>query len=88
MASIAVYSTRTIPQLGFIHEASGNAFMIDVADLYRTSVTIPVAFLAFRNSLEPPYNSVFKNVRHLLSLEIKHKKMIDTMIKDIEDLLE
>ena len=44
-ASIAVSATATLPQLGFIHEDSGQSFVLDIADLFRDSVTIPVAFL-------------------------------------------
>jgi hypothetical protein len=32
-ACIAVAATATIPQLGFIHEDSGQSFVLDVADL-------------------------------------------------------
>jgi CRISP-associated protein Cas1 len=42
-AAIAVTATATIPQLGFIHEDSGQSFVLDVADLYRDTVTVPEA---------------------------------------------
>jgi CRISPR-associated protein Cas1 len=42
-AAIAVYTTATIPQLGFVHEDSGRAFVLDVADLHRTSLSSPRA---------------------------------------------
>src|SRR6266487_1876510 len=45
-AAIAVAATATIPQLGFIHEDSGQSFVLDVADLVRDTVTIPCAFKA------------------------------------------
>ena len=40
-AAIAVAATATIPQLGFIHEDAGQSFVLDIADLFRDSVTIP-----------------------------------------------
>ena len=40
-AMIAVAATATIPQLGFVHEDSANAFVLDIADLVRTTVTVP-----------------------------------------------
>ena len=43
-AAIAVAATATIPQLGFIHEDSGQSFVLDIADLFRDDVTVPVAF--------------------------------------------
>jgi CRISPR-associated endonuclease Cas1 subtype I-E len=45
-AAIAVTATATIPQLGFIHEDSGQSFVLDIADLYRDTVTVPEAFRA------------------------------------------
>jgi CRISPR-associated protein Cas1 len=43
-AAIAVAATATISQLGFIHEDSGQSFVLDVADLVRDTVTVPCAF--------------------------------------------
>ena len=45
-AAIAVAATATIPQLGFVHEDSGQSFVLDIADLVRDTVTIPCAFKA------------------------------------------
>ena len=43
-AVIAVTSVGAINQLGFIHEHSGMAFALDIGDLFRATVTIPIAF--------------------------------------------
>jgi CRISPR-associated protein Cas1 len=43
-AEIAVAAVGALPPLGFIHEDSSNAFTLDIADLYRAEVTIPIAF--------------------------------------------
>ena len=48
LAQLAVAISGAIPQLGFIHEDSGFAFPLDVADLFRDSVTVPVAFAAVK----------------------------------------
>jgi len=53
-AMVAVSVTGTIPQLGFIHEDSGIAFALDIADLFREKVTLPVAFGAARQVHKPP----------------------------------
>lgn len=45
-AEIAVYAVGAIPALGFVHEDSAKAFTLDVTDLVRTTVTVPVAFRA------------------------------------------
>ena len=47
-ATVAVTGVGALPQLGFIHEDSGISFVLDVADLYRSEVTLPVAFGAVR----------------------------------------
>ncbi|MEI2616045.1 MAG: hypothetical protein V9F06_00225 [Thermomicrobiales bacterium] len=41
LAQVAVAVTGTIPQLGFIHEDSGRAFALDIADLFRDSRDAP-----------------------------------------------
>ena len=48
VASVAVAVGGALPQLGFIHEDSGLAFVLDIADLVRHSFTVPVAFEAAR----------------------------------------
>ena len=62
-ATIAVASTGTIPQLGFIHEDSTNAFPLDIADLYRHSHTIPIAFQAVNLMKKKPDLTPDKAVR-------------------------
>ena len=37
-------SVGAIPQLGFIHEHSGDAFALDIADLFRDTILLPAAF--------------------------------------------
>lgn len=53
-AMIAVAATGALPQLGFIHEDSGQAFALDIADLYRDKFTIPIAFAAVRDIQKRP----------------------------------
>jgi len=43
-ATVATYAVAAIPQLGFLHEDSGLAFVLDVADMFRTTHTLPIAF--------------------------------------------
>lgn len=47
-AAVAVASTGAIPQLGFVHEDSGQSFVLDIADLYRHDVLLDIAFGAVR----------------------------------------
>src|SRR5690625_7377154 len=47
-AHIAVAVTGTIPQLGFIHESSDRSFVLDIAYLFRSTVSLPIAFQAVK----------------------------------------
>ena len=42
--TIAVQATATLPPLGFLHEDSAKSWILDLCDLYRTTVTVPLAF--------------------------------------------
>jgi len=39
-----------IPQLGFVHEDSGQSFVLDIADLYRHDVLLDIAFGAVKEA--------------------------------------
>ena len=85
-AMVAVAVTGTIPQLGFIHEESGRAFVLDIADLYRTTITLPIAFKAVRMVREHPELSVDRAVRQLAREHFSGGKLIPTMIDRIKEL--
>ena len=57
-AAIAVQSLAAIPQLGFIHEDSGQAFILDIADLFRDTVTLQIAFSAAQKALAGHNDSI------------------------------
>jgi len=86
-ATIAVAATGTIPQLGFIHEDSSNSFCLDIADLFRDEVTIPVAFEATRNFLKEPDQLIERQVRRMAGRRFREKKLISKMIDRIKELL-
>lgn len=85
--SIAVHATGTIPQLGFIHEDSAKAWILDVCDLYRTRVTVPVAFRCAKDHGKRPDTSLDRKVRQACSAHFKTHGFIDTVIDDIRTLL-
>ena len=86
-AGIAVAMTRCIPQLGFIHEESGDAFVLDIADLYRDEITLPIAFSACKKS-EASGLSIDRQVRMQAAALFKKRKLIGAMIDRIKNLLE
>ena len=87
-AAIAVASTATIPQLGFIHEDPGQSFVLDIADLYRDRVTIPCAFRAAKRVVERPVESIERVTRRLTGQTLAREQVIPAMIGRIKALFE
>ena len=84
-AAIAVASVGAIPQLGFVHEDSGQAFVLDIADLYRHDVTLEIAFGAAKaaDNGQP----LERMVRQRAARIFRQKKIIPSMIDNIKSLL-
>ncbi|CUH75115.1 CRISPR-associated endonuclease Cas1 [Tritonibacter multivorans] len=85
-AAIAVSATGTIPQLGFIHEDPGQSFVLDIADLYRDEITIPVAFKAAKQIEEKPSENIERVTRRRLGRAIADENLIPNMIERIKEL--
>lgn len=85
---IAVAATGALPPLGFIHEDSSNAFTLDIADLYRAEVTIPLAFQAARKVLNDPSLSIERTLRHDSATEFRKRQLVPRMIDRIKELLD
>lgn len=86
-ADIAVAAIGALPPLGFIHEDSSNAFTLDIADLYRTEITIPLAFRCASQALKNTRLSIERLVRQEAAKDFKRFKLIPKMIEHIKDLL-
>ena len=87
-AAIAVAATATIPQLGFIHEDPGQSFVLDIADLYRDSVTIPCAFRAAKRAAELQEVNIERMSRRLAGEALAREQVIPAMIDRIKSLFE
>lgn len=85
-AMLAVSATGTIPQLGFIHEESGQAFCLDIADLWRAELTLPAAFAAVRNCAADIRIPLEREVRRLAGRMIVDKQVVPAMIDRIKEL--
>ena len=83
-AAIAVAATGTIPQLGFIHEDSGQSFILDVADLFRDSLTVPCAFKAALVAQRRVGESIERLTRRSVGERLRREGVIPTMIDRIE----
>ena len=87
-AAIAVTATATIPQLGFIHEDSGQSFVLDVADLFRDTTTLPVAFQAAQMAHKRPGDPVERLTRRLAGSVLQREGVIASMIERIKSLFD
>lgn len=87
-AMIAVAATSTIPQLGFIHEDSSNAFCLDIADLYRESVCLPAAFRAVKAFEMQPDDPLERHARRAAARALTEHQVIPSMIDRIKQLFD
>ncbi len=85
-AAIAVAATATIPQLGFIHEDSGQSFVLDVADLFRDGVTVPCAFKAALLVQRRPGENIERVTRRMAADRLRRDGVIPAMIERIKAL--
>jgi CRISPR-associated protein Cas1 len=85
-AAIAVQAVAAIPQLGFIHEDSGQAFVLDIADLYRDHITLAIAFTAVKHS-EKTGELMDRLVRREASRVFRKESVIPSMIDRIKQIL-
>jgi CRISPR-associated protein Cas1 len=87
-AMVAVAVTGAIPQLGFIHEDAGRSFVLDVTDLFRDTVTLPVAFTAAREAEKKPDEGVERIARRLAARTLRQKRVVLEMIDRIKEILD
>ena len=87
-AVVAVIAVGAIPQLGFIHEQSGDAFPLDIADLFRDTILIPAAFKSARTALESPGMDIERHTRRTTGQMLREENVIANMIDRIKTLFE
>jgi len=85
-AAVAVASVGAIPQLGFIHEDSGQSFVLDIADLYRHDVTLDIAFGAAKEAMKTG-EPVERLTRRRAALLFRQRGVIPSMIDRIKMLV-
>lgn len=86
-AAIAVAATATIPQIGFVHEDSGQSFVLDVADLVRHDATLPIAFGAAQQVLKGRDENLERVVRQKAAETFNRDQVISKLIDHIKALL-
>jgi CRISPR-associated protein Cas1 len=85
-AAIAVQAVAAIPPLGFIHEDSGESFVLDIADLFRDSVTLPIAFAAAKKARSSDL-TIDRLVRREAATVFRKQDVIPSMIDSIKKVL-
>ena len=87
-AVIAVMAVGAIPQLGFIHEHSGDAFALDIADLFRDTVLLPAAFKSAKAALADPHLDIERHTRRTTGEMLRTQRVVPKMIDRIKQLFE
>jgi CRISPR-associated protein Cas1 len=87
-AEIAVAAVGALPPLGFIHEDSSNAFTLDIADLWRVDMTLPLAFGAAKAVSERKADNLERELRRRAARAFRQQKLVPRMIDRIRELLD
>ena len=88
-AAISVSATATLPQLGFVHEDPGQSFVLDIADLFRDSITIPVAFRSAKKVWEGGAGTnIERTTRRECGRTLQRERVIPKMIERIKALFD
>jgi CRISPR-associated protein Cas1 len=85
-AAIAVQALAALPPLGFIHEDSGQSFVLDIADLFRDTVTLQIAFTAAKRAGQVD-DTVDRLVRREAATVFRRQQVIGAMIDRIKQVL-
>ncbi len=84
IAHAAIVSAGYSPGLGFIHTGKQLSFVFDIADLYKTEITIPVAFSV---TAEGTHN-LERRVRYACRSAFREAHLLGRIVEDIERVLD
>lgn len=84
LAHAAIVSAGYSPALGFIHTGKKLSFVFDIADLYKTEISIP---LAFQVTAESP-KDVSNRVRLACRDTFREKRLLKRIVPDMDALLD
>lgn len=82
LVNAVVLALGLAPGLGVIHQGNRQAFTLDIADMYKTDVTIPLAF-SLRKSTDPG-----REVTSALRKQFTLMKLLPRIVDDIYEVLE
>lgn len=80
----AVVSAGYAPAIGFIHTGNWRSFVLDIADLYKTELTLPVAF----KLAALPLTMAIERAARLACRDLfRERKLLERIVPDIEKVL-
>jgi CRISP-associated protein Cas1 len=79
----AILALGLSPALGFIHTGKMLSFVYDVADLYKTRISIPIAF----QQAAELFQNLESRVRQACRDEFRRTFFLKTIIRDLQNLL-
>lgn len=79
----AILACGLSPAIGFVHTGKQLSFVYDIADLYKTDITIPTAFRVVHESNE----NIEKRVRYAIRDTFKENRIMKRIISDMKELL-
>lgn len=80
----AIVSAGYSPALGFIHTGKMLSFVYDVADLYKTEISIPIAFSAAASGSQ----DLERRVRHACRDAFNEQRILQRIVPDIAKALD
>lgn len=83
------HATGMSPALGFIHRGKSVSFVLDVADLFKFELTIPLAFsvVARKGDGLDPWPGLESDVRRAARDRFRDEKLLDRIVKDMTELI-
>ena len=84
IAHAAIVSAGYSPGLGFIHTGKQLSFVFDIADLYKTEISIPVAFRVTAEGI----HDLERRVRYACRDAFREARLLARIVEDIERLLD
>ncbi len=72
------------PALGFIHTGKMLSFVYDIADLYKTDISIPIAFRVVAQGGE----QCETRARHAVRDSLKERRLLKTIVEDLRSVLD
>ncbi len=79
----AILSCGLSPAIGFIHTGKQLSFVYDIADLYKTDITIPIAFQIVKDNPE----HLEREVRYRCRDEFRKDRIMKRIIPDLKELI-